>query len=137
LKKIVIPVVMLFGLLLAATIGISTAKPSWITRQEAEVVTPPVPPAHTTVVIGTVRAHVNVPSRAIDNSPALVATIEASTVAATIEASTAKPSWTTRQEAEVMAPPVPPAQTTAVTGTVRAHVNVPSRAIDNSPALQP
>jgi len=70
--KIVIPVVVLFGLLLAVvTIGVSAAKPSWTTRQEAEVIAPPVPPAQTTVVTGTVRAHVKVPSRAIDNSPAL------------------------------------------------------------------
>jgi hypothetical protein len=71
LKGIVIPAVMLFGLLLVATIGASTAKPSWTTRQEAQVIAPPVPPAQTTAVTGTVRAHVNVPSRAIDNSPAL------------------------------------------------------------------
>ena len=74
MKKI-IPVVLLFGLLLAATIGASTvaaAKPEWTTKQDAQVITPPIeaPPLHTD---GTVKTIVNVPQRAIDMSPALVA----------------------------------------------------------------
>jgi hypothetical protein len=75
MKKIVIPVVLLFGLLLAATIGASTVaatKPEWTTKQDAVVITPPTeaPPSHAAEA-GTIKAHVNVPERAIDRSPAL------------------------------------------------------------------
>jgi hypothetical protein len=74
MKTIVIPAVMLFGLLLAATIGASTVaatKPDWTVKQDAQVITPPIeaPPLHTN---GTVKNEVNVPERAIDRSPALV-----------------------------------------------------------------
>jgi len=75
MKKIVIPVVLLFGLFLAATIGASTVaatKPEWTTKQDAAVITPPEePPAHTAGGDGMVRAEVFVPERAIDMSPAL------------------------------------------------------------------
>ena len=73
MKKI-IPAVLLFGLLLAATIGVSTAaaqKPDWTVKQDANVITPPTeaPPSHAE---GTVKTVVNVPLIAIDMSPALI-----------------------------------------------------------------
>jgi hypothetical protein len=51
MKKIVIPVVLLFGLLLTSTIGVSIAaaqKPDWTVKQVAQVITPPIeaPPSH-------------------------------------------------------------------------------------------
>jgi hypothetical protein len=72
MKKI-IPAVLLFGLLLAATIGVSTAaaqKPDWTVKQDAAVITPPTeaPPSHAE---GTMKTIVNVPLRAIERSPAL------------------------------------------------------------------
>ena len=77
MKKIAIPVVLLFGLLLAATIGASTvaaSKPEWTTKQDAVVITPPTeaPPSHDA---GTVKTEVNVPERAIERSPALQALV--------------------------------------------------------------
>lgn len=74
MKKI-IPAVLLFGLLLAATIGVSTAvagKPDWTVKQDAAVITPPTeaPPSHAD---GTMKTIVNVPWIAIERSPALQA----------------------------------------------------------------
>jgi len=75
MKKIVIPVVLLFGLLLAATIGASTVaatQPEWTTKQDALVITPPEePPAHTAGGDGVIRAEINVPLIAILKSPAI------------------------------------------------------------------
>ena len=75
MKKIVVPVVLLFGLLLVSTIGVSTAaatKPEWTEKQDAVVVTPPEdPPAHTAGGNGVIRAEIHVPWRAIERSPAI------------------------------------------------------------------
>jgi len=75
LKKIVFSVVLLFGLLLISTIGVSTAaatKPEWTEKSDAVVITPPEdPPAHTAGGNGEVRAEVHVPWIAILKSPAI------------------------------------------------------------------
>jgi len=77
MKKIVIPVVLLFGLLLVSTIGVSIAaaqNPDWTVKQDAVVITPPEePPAHTAGGNGVVRAEINVPLIAILKSPAIQA----------------------------------------------------------------
>jgi hypothetical protein len=69
MKKIVVPVVMLFGLLLTSTIGVGTAaatKPEWAEKSDAMVITPK--PAGET---GEIRAYINVPEVAIDRSPVI------------------------------------------------------------------
>lgn len=69
MKPIVVVGVLLFGLLLISTIGVSTAvatKPDWTVKSDAEVITPK--PAGES---GTTRAIVHVPIRAIERSPVL------------------------------------------------------------------
>jgi len=65
LKKIVFPVVLLFGILLISTIGVSTAA---ATQSEPNAVVKTPKPAGED---GTVRAHIHVPQVAIDRSPVI------------------------------------------------------------------
>lgn len=65
MKKIIVPVVLLFGILLISTIGVGTAAATQ-PASDAVVVTPE--PAG---VNGEIRAHIHVPNIAIDRSPVI------------------------------------------------------------------